>query len=188
MLTFKRRTFVLFGALLLLITGVVLGQSPKIGFVNSQEVLYGTDEGRKGLQELEEFGASKQTEFEAKNKELMDLQQEFQAKQRTLNPDALAEMQSTIEQGQLELRRFQEDAQAAFNQRQTALLQAMSGKVQQIIQGYAQSNSYSVIFMRDQTQAYVNPSLDVSKEIIRIYNEQYPSAAPTAAPAAPPSQ
>ena len=56
---------------LLLLTAAALGQSPKIGFVNSQEVLYGTDEGRKGLQELEEFGASKQSEFEAKNKELM---------------------------------------------------------------------------------------------------------------------
>ena len=67
-------------------------------------------------------------EFEGKNKELQDLQMDFQAKQRTLNPQALTQMERQIEQKQLELRRFQEDAQAELSQRQNALLQGISEK------------------------------------------------------------
>ena len=60
-------------------------------------------------------------------------------------------------------------------------------KIQAIIEAYAQEQSYSVIFMRDQTQAYVSPALDVTQEIVRIYNERNSTGAPAAAtPAAPP--
>jgi outer membrane protein len=160
-----------------------LGQSAKIGFVNSNEVLMGTVEGREGLDNMEQLRTQKAQEFEGKNKELQDLQMDFQAKQRTLNPQALTQMERQIEQKQLELRRFQEDAQAELSQRQNALLQGISEKVQVIIDDYAQQNSYAVIFMRDQSQAYVSPSLDVTQEIVRLYNEKY---SPQAAPASPP--
>ena len=165
--------------------GVVttFGQSAKLGFVNSNEVLMGTVEGREGLDNMEQLRAQKAQEFEGKNKELQDLQMDLQAKQRTLNPQALTQMERQIEQKQLELRRFQEDAQAELTQKQNALLQGISEKVQGIIDDYAQQNSYAVIFIRDQSQAYVSPSLDVTQEIVRLYNEKY---SPQAAPASPP--
>jgi outer membrane protein len=163
--------------------GTTFGQTLKIGFVNSQEVLLGTEEGRIGLETLETLRGSKAQEFESKSKELQDLQLDFQAKQRTLNPQALTQMERSIEQKQLELRRFQEDAQADLNLRQNELLQGISDKVQGVIDDYAQQNSYAVIFMRDQTQAYVSPTLDITQEIVRLYNEKY---SPQAAPASPP--
>jgi len=170
--------------LFLLGLGTTFGQTLKIGFVNSNEVLMGTVEGRNGLESMEQLRGQKAQEFENLNRELQDLQTDFQAKQRTLNPQALTQMERNIQQKQRELQRFQEDAQAELNQRQNELLQGISDKVQVVIDDYAQQNSYAVIFMRDQTQAYVSPSLDVTQEIVRLYNEKYSpqQAAPAQSP------
>jgi len=179
---------VLIGALVLFLTGSgIFAQGGKIGFVNSQEVLYGTNEGKDGLAELDQFMATQRQGFETRNTDLAKLQQELQTKGPTLNADAVARLQRDISQSQLDIKRYQEDAEADFNQRQQGLLQGISVKVQTIIEEYAQQNSFMVIFMRDQTQAFVAPNLDVTQEIIKIYNVKYPgkgTATPAPAPAA----
>lgn len=179
MRTLTRTFSVLTVVLLLFLGGSLFAQATKIGFVNSQEVLYGTNEGKAGLEALDKFMAGKRQEYETKNSNLGQLQQDYQAKSRTLNADALREMEREIDRLQREMRRFEEDAQAEFNQRQNEMLQTMSEKVQVIIESYAQQNAFAVIFMRDQTQAYVAPALDVTQQIIAIYNERHPG--PTAA-------
>ena len=175
------------GVSLLLFTmcGVLgLAQVPKIGFVNSQQVLYGTEEGKAGLAELENYMAQQREAFEAKNSELAKMQEEFMAQQRTMNADAAATAERAIQQKEVELRRFQEDAQADFTARQNQVLQTISEKIQVIIQEYAQSNNYSAIFLRDQNQIYVAAALDVTEQIIGIYNQRYSKASAETAPAA----
>lgn len=151
-----------------------LGQGVKIGFVSSQEILYRTNEGSEGLQQLETYMTQKRTEFETKNRELADLQQEFQTRRPTLSQDAASEMQRRINQKQVELQRFQEDIQSDLNDRQNGLLEGISQKVQQVIEEYAQQNGYDAVFIRDQSQAYVAPALDVTQDIIKLYNEKFP--------------
>ena len=83
-----------------------------------------------------------------------------------------------------ELRRFREDAQAAVNVRQNQVFQEINEKLQTIIQEYAQSNSYSAIFLRDQNQIYVSQALDVTEKIIEIYNQRYSQASAEVTPPA----
>jgi Skp family chaperone for outer membrane proteins len=125
--------------------------------------------------------------FEAKNAELAKLQEDYMAQQRTMNSAALPAMERTIQEKETELRRFREDAQADFNDRQNQVLQRLSSKIQVIIQEYAQNNSFDAIFMRDQNQIYVAPALDVTEAIIEIYNQQYPGT-PAPAPSAASNQ
>jgi outer membrane protein len=177
------------GALLLLTgTGSLFAQAGKIGFVNSQEILYQTNEGKEGVEQLERYMTQKRQEFDGKNKALADLQQEYQTKQGTLNPDAAAKMQRDIEQLQLEIRRFQEDIQTDLNDRQEQLLGVISQKVQGVIEEYAKANSFDAVFMRDQSQVWVSPSLDVTQDIIRLYNEKHPGKGGAAAQPAPQPQ
>jgi outer membrane protein len=174
----------LMGVLVLLGSGFALvqAQGSRIGFVDSQEILYQTNEGRTGLERLERYMMQKRQEFEAKNLELNQLQQDYQVRRGTLNPDALAEMERSLEMKQIELRRLQEDIQDDLRDRQERLLQDISQKVQGVIEEYAQQAAYDVIFMRDETQAWVSPSLDVTQEIIRLFNERHPGQGGSVAP------
>jgi len=158
----------------LFLFGAVSAQGVKMGFVNSQEILLQTEEGKQVMGQLQQFMDQKGQEFNQRNQELSRLQQEYQTKQATLNPDAAAEMERQISQRQLQLRRFQEDVQADLNERQEQLLAQISQKVQQVITDFAKQNGYDVIFVRDQSQVWVAPELDVTGEIIRLYNERFP--------------
>lgn len=156
----------------------------KIGFVNTLEVLYGTEEGKQEIAKVEQFIQEKQQIFDTRSAELQKLQEQFANQQRTLNAETRSEMQRQIEEKDRELKRFQEDTQLDINRRRDELLNRMSEKIRVVIEEFAQKNGFGAVFLRDQTQPYVNPELDITQEIIRIYNEKHPVAAP---PSSPPS-
>ena len=161
----------------------------KIGFVDSLAVLYGTQEGQQEIAKVEQFMAEQQKEYDARLEELGKQQQQFQAQQRTLNPQTQAEMQRKLENEERELRRFQEDIQVEMNTRRDDLLGKVGEKIQGIINEYAQKQNFGAIFLRSEAQVYVALSLDFTQEIIRLYNERYPvSEGNSASTSSPPAQ
>jgi len=161
----------------------------KIGFIDSLAVLYGTQEGQQEIAKVEQFIEEKQKEYDSRLEELGRQQQQFQAQQRTLNPQAQAEMQRKMENEDRALRRFQEDIQVEMNTRRDDLLGKVGEKIQGIIHEYAQKQTFGAIFLRSESQVYVAPSLDFTEEIIRLYNERYPvSEGSSASTSSPPAQ
>lgn len=160
----------------------------KIGFIDSTEVLYGTQEGQQGLERLNGLMEKRAQEIETRNAELQRLREEFVNQQLTLSVDARNERRRGIEEQERGLARFQEDVQAELNREQTELLERIGEKVEKILSEYADQNGYAVIMMRDATQAYVDPSLDVTEAIIGIYNQQHPVSGGTAPTPPPPPQ
>ena len=146
----------------------------KIGFIDSLGVLYGTQEGQQEIARVEQFMQDRQKEYDSRVEELGKQQQQFQAQQRTLNPQTQAEMQRKLENEELALRRFQEDIQVEMNTRRDDLLGKVGEKIQGIINEYAQKQNFGAIFLRSEAQVYVAPSLDFTQEIIRLYNERNP--------------
>ena len=186
---------------LLLFTGLagVIGAAPwamsqgltagglKFGFVNSVEVLQGTDEGRQKVAEFQQWLEARQKELQQDKAELDRLREQFAAQERTLNPDTRTEMMRTIEDRDRRLRRKHEDSQLETEARNRQMLEQVGTKIQTIISEYAQQNGYSVIFLRNESQSYVDPSLDITKELVSIYNQRHPvaSAQASSVPAQP---
>lgn len=171
---------------LLVAGGSALAQAPKVGFVESSRVLYETEEGKAGVQKLNQFTTEKQKQYEQMGESLARLQQQLNSQPITAGDDESARLQAEIEQKQVEMKRFQEDTQASFNKQQSELLQQISNKVGKLIEDFAKQNGYSAIFMRDESQAYVAPALNVTAEIVKLYNERFPIA--SADSAQPPGQ
>lgn len=162
------------------------GSGLKVGFVNSVEVLQGTDEGRQKMGEFQQWAEARQKELQQDKTELDRLREQFAAQERTLNPDTRTEMMRTIEDRDRRLRRKQEDSQLESEARNRQLLEQIGTKIQTIINEYAQQNGYSVIFLRNESQSYVDPSLDITKELVSIYNQRHPGASSaSSAPAQP---
>jgi outer membrane protein len=163
------------------------GAGLKVGFVNSVEVLQGTDEGRQKLGGFQQWAEARQKELQQDKTELDRLREQFAAQERTLNPDTRTEMMRTIEDRDRRLRRKQEDSQLESESRNRQMLEQIGTKIQTIISEYAQQNGYSVIFLRNESQSYVDPSLDITKELVSIYNQRHPvaSSQTSSAPAQP---
>jgi outer membrane protein len=161
----------------------------KMAFVNSYEVLNGTEEGRQGLERLNNLMQQKQEDFNTQKSELDKLREQFAAQERTLNPETRSEMQRSMEERDRRLARFQEDAQMEINRERDELLGRVSEKAQEIINDYAQKNGFGVVFLYDPRMlAFLSPALDITEEVIKLYNAGAASAsAPAAPPAAPPA-
>ena len=151
-----------------------LAQNAKIGFINTVEVLYGTEEGKIELEKLNQFVAEKQNQLATEGTTLQQLQEQYAAQQASLNALTRAEMEREIQDRDLRLKRLQEDIQLEFNERQNEVLERMSVKIQEIINEYAPQNGFGVIFLRNEAQTFVDGSLDITPDIVRIYNERNP--------------
>ena len=145
----------------------------KIGFVDSSQVLYGTEEGRQQISKIQDFINQNQRRFESQQTDLGKLREEFQEKQLSLNAQARIALQRQIEEGDRRLKRFQEDTRMEVEQKRQELLGRVGEKVQRIINKYITKNGFTAIFLRSETQLYVDPDLDLTKNIIQIYNETH---------------
>ena len=153
-----------------------LAQGSKIGFVDTLAVLYATEEGKRELEGLNQFASEKQQDVSLLSSEVQALQERYVSQQAVLNPVARAEMERDIGDKERNLQRLQEDVEVEYNQRSEALLSRMGEKIQAVIIQYSQDNGYSVIFMRNETQSFVDVSLDITQDIILIYNQSNPVA------------
>ncbi len=158
----------------------------KFAFVNTLAILQGTAEGRKELQGIEAFKNEKQQAIQTQSEELQALRQQYDSQSRMLNPDTAAEMEREIATKDRQLRRLQEDSEFDLNRRQNELLTRMSEKIQALIADYAEKNGIGVVFLQNPSLPYFSPELDITAEIIKIYDEKNPVAgAQPPAPASP---
>jgi len=153
----------------------------KFGFIETMRIVYETDEGKVEISKVQDFINKKQSEFDSKKGDLEKLSEQYQTQQRNLNPETRDEMEKTIQVKDKDMKRFQEDTQSDIDRQRDAILGKLGQKVQGLIEDYARENGYAAIFVRGQTQAFVTPSLDVTDEIIKRYNQKYPG--PKQAPA-----
>jgi len=158
----------------------------KFAFVNTLAILQGTAEGRQQLQQIEAFKNEKQQAIQTQSEELQALRQQYDSQSRMLNPDTAAEMEREITTKDRQLRRLQEDAEIDLNRRQSELLNRMSEKIQALIAEYAEQNGIGVVFLQNPSLPYFAPALDITAQIIKIYDEKNPvaGAQPKAAPPA----
>ncbi len=162
-------------AILALLCTPVLAQQ-KIGFVNTIQILGESEEGKARIAAWDASYKSQMAEVEAEGAELQNLRQQFAQQQLSLNPETQAEMQRSIEEKTTKLQRMQEDINRKAQQDRDKIVQEMSRKMQKILDDYGQQNGFAVIFLRSEQQVFVADALDVTQEILRIYNEQHPVA------------
>jgi Skp family chaperone for outer membrane proteins len=159
----------------------------KIAFVNTTGVLQGTGEGRRELTSLEEFINERQRSLETERVELEELRRQFDSQVRMLNPDTASEMRRTVTEKERRVQRSQEDTELDINRRRNELLARMSEKIQTVIAEYAQQNGFGAVFMETPALPYYSPTLDITDDIIRVYDQKHPVPGAPPAPTPQPS-
>lgn len=184
----------------LLGTGAAWGQAapaagaPKVvGIINLRGAIGATAEGKQASAELQSQFAPRSAEIDGLTKQINDLQQRLQANQGKLSQDEEARLTAEGQRltQRLDRRRsdFQEDASAA----QQDVLERIGRKMVDVLDRYARENGYSVVLDtsgQNSPVLYASDQVNVTQEIVRLYDQAYPvktGAAPaTAKPAAKP--
>ena len=154
----------------------------KIAFVYVQKALAGTAEGKAQLKDLDDWARPRQDELAKLDKEVNDLKGEILSKQGVASDDAIAELNRRLVVKQREFEDRQRNAKRDFEARQQAVLKGIGGKLQDVINKFAEASHYTAVFIFNPDQlAYLAPSADITDTVIKLYNERYPLAAKAAA-------
>ena len=163
-----------------------------VGIINLRGAIGSTAEGKQASAELQSQFAPRSSEIDALTKQINDLQQKLQAGQGKLSQEEetrlTAEGQRLTQRLDRRRNDFQEDATAA----QQEVLERIGRKMVDVLDRYARENGFSVVLDTSGQNSpilYASNQVDVTQDIIRLYDQQYPvktGAAPaTAKPATP---
>jgi len=165
-------------------------QPTKIAYINLEQVIFTCDEGKARFSEVQRFVDEKNTELDTIRKDLEKLRNQLSVQGSKLTDDARADLESQIAEKQTAMQRFQEDTQKDIENRRMRVTNYLGKRMQAAIEKIAKEKGISaVLFFDPARDAYVDPALNLSEEVIKNYNQLYPIGAAkapvAAAPAAP---
>jgi len=170
---------------------LVTGSGTKIGTINIEQAVLGSNEGQRDFQALQKKLEPKQNELKSQNDELESLQKQLQTQGDKLNEEARATLVQQIETKKKSFDRAVQDAQEDAQNQQKEIFQRILQKMAPVIIKHAQTGGYAMIV--DTSNPWPQSPIlwygeggDITKAVVDLYNTQSGVPAPTAAgPAAP---
>ena len=170
---------------------IATGSGSKLGTINIEQAVMGSNEGQRDFEALRKKLEPKQNELKAQNDELESLQKQMQAQGDKLNDDARATLQKQIESKKKSFDRSVQDAQEDFQNQQKEIFQRILQKMAPVIVKHAQEGGFAMV-MDTSNPWPQSPVLwfgeqgDITKAVVDIYNTQSGVPAPAASGAAAP--
>ena len=165
------------------------GPAPvKVATIFGQNAIVSTQEGQKASAALTAKFAPKRDEFTRKQAELQALRDQLRKGQATLSADARNNLNRAIEAKNREVERLGQDSQATLEQEEGALMQQLGDKLIAVIRDYATRNGYALVIdvsLPNGPVLWASPSIDITNEIVRLYDEAHPVAATPPPPTQP---
>jgi outer membrane protein len=173
-----RRQLMFWPALALTVM-VSFAQAPqKIGVINVQSALIGTQEGKKAAADLQATRAPKTKELQEKQAEIKSLQESLQRGGNAMADSAKAELVRSIDEKTKAFNRELEDAQSDWQDQQNRVLDVLLRKMQAVIDKYGRDNGFSLIVDVSNPNSpivFASNAIDITKNIIDLYDRSAPA-------------
>ena len=161
----------------------------KVGAINIQEAIFGSNEGRRDLEALQKKFEPKQNELKSQNDELEGLKKQMTTQEGKLNDEALATLKKQIETKQKLFDRSVQDAQEDFGNQNQEIAGRILQKMAPMIVKYSEDNGFGIIVDTSKPWPQSNvlwwgQAIDITKAVVDAYNVKSGVPAPPA-PATP---
>jgi len=174
---------------------ITTGTGTKLGTINIEQAVIGTNEGQRDFEALRKKLEPKQNELKQQNDELEALQKQLQTQTDKLNDDARATLVKQIETKKKAFDRAVQDAQEDAQNQQKEIFQRILQKMgTPVIVKYAQDNGFAMVFdtsngWPQSPLLWANERVDITRAVVDIYNAQsgVPAPAPAGGAAAKPA-
>jgi outer membrane protein len=149
--------------------------SAKVGIVNIQAAIVGSNEGQRDFADLQKKFDPKRQELEGLNKEVDELQKKFNTQGDKLNDEARGDLLKQIDAKKKILQRNYEDANTDIQAQQNEIANRIGQKLVSVLDKYAKENSFSVILdVSGQASPvlWAASSVDITKAVLDAYNTE----------------
>lgn len=149
----------------------------RIAVINIQTAIAATEEGKQAAQELQTRFTPRQNEISSLTKRLQSLQQRLQNGQNTLSNQEKQRLGRQYQQLSRQVQRKQQELQDDAQDARTDAIDTIGQKMMGLIDHYATQNNFSVVLdTSSQTSPvlFATNSVDITNQIVRLYNQTYP--------------
>jgi outer membrane protein len=143
----------------------------KVAVIDVQRVVSESDPGKQAIQKLKGISDAKVQEGQNLQQELATLQEQFNKQRFTVSEERLAEMQKELEDKNIAIRRFEDDAKRELDDARRRELGGLEERILPIINQLGQEQGITVIFNKFQSGlVYADEAVDITDEVIRRFN------------------
>jgi outer membrane protein len=142
----------------------------KIAYVDLQRALEETNEGKAAKSKLKADFDKKQQELDAKQEEIKKMKDDLDKKSSLMKPEALQKAQQDLQQRFLQLQETFQRLQKDLAVKEQEATRGILSKLSQVVQGVAEREHFALVLERNSAVVYGQPSLDITNEVIRLYN------------------
>jgi outer membrane protein len=163
--------------------------SGKVAVISLQEAITGTAEGKQASQQLQAQFAPRQNEVQSIGKQIQSIQERLQTGANTLSAEEQARLNREGAELQRRGQRDEQDLQQDMQDASQDAINRIGQKMMPILKKYAQQNGYGVVIdtsSQNTPVIYSSEQMDITQQIIKLYNDAYPIKAATPPPAAHP--
>jgi outer membrane protein len=157
--------------------------SGKVGIIGIRQAIVATAEGKQAQAELQSKFAPRQAELEGLTKQINDLQQRLQTGQGKISQEEEARLTAQGQKLTSQLDRKRNEFQEDLNSEQGDVFDRIGRKMVDVLDRYARENGYSVVLdssAQNSPILYASNQIDVTQDIVRLYDQAYPVKAASA--------
>jgi len=147
-----------------------LALAEKFAYVDLQRALEETDDGKKAKAKLKTDFERKQKELNDKQEDLKKLKEEIDKKLPLMKPEAAAAEQKKLQERFLELQNIYARLQKDLSDKEQQATAGIFQKLQAVVAQIAEREKFSMVFEKNTSVVWGQLSLDITNEVIRLYN------------------
>ena len=162
---------------LALTTSAVARADIKLGYVDLQRALTEVDEGKSAKRRLQGVLDAKQKDLDREQEALRKEKEVLDKQASMMSEETRIQKQTDLQKKLFDLAQKWEKGKQEMATKERTELQGIFQKMDPIIATIAQREGLTMVFEKtDSGLVYAPPSLDLTNELVRLYNDQYRGA------------
>jgi outer membrane protein len=166
-----KRFILALSLILALPMAALAADASKIGSVDIQKVLLMSDAGKAAKEQLSQKAAGYEADKNKREAELKKLKGDLESQGVVLNEAARGAKERDYQQRLKEYQRFLKDAQDDLQAKNDEFTGKLVDEIVKVAQSYGRGKGYTAIFVKNETMIYLDPSADLTDEVLQAFND-----------------
>jgi outer membrane protein len=158
----------------------------KIAWINIEQAIISCEEGKALFGDVQKYVDAQNGKLEGMKKEVDSLQTQLNVQGPKLTDEARADLEEQLQSKSTGLQRFQEDTQKDIDNKRNRVTSVVGRKMLPVIEKLAKEKGLTaVVYLNPSRDAYVEPGVIITDEVVKAYNRAYPVKGAAPAPTKP---
>lgn len=157
-------------AALCMVSTSVLAADVKLGYIDMQRALNGSEAGKEAKEQLAAKVKKYQDEINVKQDDLKKLKDELEKQGMLLSESARASKEKDYQNKLKDFQRFTKDAQDELQGKDEEFTRKILEGMEKVIQEYGRKNGFTFIFVKNESMLFVDDKTDLTEEVLKLFN------------------